>query len=80
MTKPNMNYANLKDSYLFFGIAQRVKKYSELNPDKKILRLGIGDVSLPLAKTVISALAEGVSDQAEKSSFHGYMSECGAPF
>ena len=80
MIKPNMNYANLKDSYLFFGIAQKVKKYSELNPDKKILRLGIGDVSLPLAKTVISALTEGVNDQAEKSSFHGYMPECGAPF
>ena len=80
MTKPNMNYANLKDSYLFFGIAQKVKKYSEINPDKKILRLGIGDVSLPLCKSVISALTEGVSDQAEKSSFHGYMPECGAPF
>ena len=80
MTKPNINYANLKDSYLFFGIAQKVKKYSEANPDKKILRLGIGDVSLPLAKTVIAALTEGVNDQAEKSSFHGYMPECGAPF
>ncbi|MBO4251280.1 MAG: LL-diaminopimelate aminotransferase [Clostridia bacterium] len=80
MTEPNMNYANLKDSYLFFGIAQKVKKYSEINPDKKILRLGIGDVSLPLCKSVISALTEGVSDQAEKSSFHGYMPECGAPF
>ncbi|MBO4594799.1 MAG: LL-diaminopimelate aminotransferase [Clostridia bacterium] len=80
MTKPNMNYADLKDSYLFFGIAQKVKKYSEENPDKKILRLGIGDVSLPLCKTVISALTEGVNDQAEKSSFHGYMPECGAPF
>ena len=80
MTKPNMNYANLKDSYLFFGIAQKVKKYSEENPDKKILRLGIGDVSLPLCKSVISALTEGVNDQAEKSSFHGYMPECGAPF
>ena len=80
MIKPNMTYANLKDSYLFFRIAQKVKKYSELNPDKKILRLGIGDVSLPLAKTVISALTEGVSNQAEKSTFHGYMPECGAPF
>lgn len=80
MTKPNMNYANLKDSYLFFRIAQKVKKYSEENPDKKILRLGIGDVSLPLCKTVISALTEGVNDQAEKSTFHGYMPECGAPF
>ena len=39
MTKPNMNYAELKDSYLFFRIAQKVKKYSEIHPDKKILRL-----------------------------------------
>ena len=80
MTKPNLNYANLKDSYLFFRIAQKVKKFSELNPDKKFLRLGIGDVSLPLCKTVIAALNDGVKDQAEKSTFHGYMPECGAPF
>ncbi|MBR5387879.1 MAG: LL-diaminopimelate aminotransferase [Clostridia bacterium] len=80
MTKPNMNYANLKDSYLFFRIAQKVKNYSEEHPDKKILRLGIGDVSLPLAKTVISALTDAVKEQSEKSTFHGYMPECGAPF
>ena len=80
MTKPNKNYANLKDSYLFFRIAQKVKKYSEENPDKKILRLGIGDVSLPLCKTVISSLSEGVLDQSKKDTFHGYMPECGAPF
>ena len=80
MIKPNMNYANLKDSYLFFGIAQKVKKYSELNPDKKILRLGIGDVSLPLCKSVITALNSAVKEQAEKSTFHGYMPECGVPF
>ena len=80
MTKPNMNYANLKDSYLFFNIAQKVKKYTAENPDKKILRLGIGDVSLPLCKAVVSALKEGVKDQSEKATFHGYMPECGAPF
>ena len=80
MIKPNMNYANLKDSYLFFRIAQKVKKYSEENPEKEILRLGIGDVTLPLCKNVIEALNEGVADQSEKSTFHGYMPECGAPF
>ncbi len=80
MTKPNMNYADLKDSYLFFRIAQKVKKYSEENPEKKILRLGIGDVSLPLAKSVITALTGAVEEQTEKSTFHGYMPECGAPF
>lgn len=80
MLKPNMNYANLKDSYLFFRIAQKTKKYLQENPDKRLLRLGIGDVSLPLCKEVISALQSGVSDQAEKTTFHGYMPECGAPF
>lgn len=80
MIKPNMNYANLNDSYLFFRIAQKTKKYLQENPDKKLLRLGIGDVSLPLCEEVISALHRGVSDQAEKISFHGYMPECGAPF
>ena len=80
MTEPNKNYANLKDSYLFFRIAEKVKKYSETHPDKKILRLGIGDVSLPLTKSVIAALNGAVKEQAEKSTFHGYMPECGAPF
>lgn len=80
MIKPNVNYMNLKDSYLFFRIAQKNKEYLEKHPGKKLLRLGIGDVSLPLCDAVIKALSEGVSDQAEKKSFHGYMPECGAPF
>ena len=80
MITPNMNYANLKDSYLFAGIAQKVKKYQEENPDKHIYRMGIGDVSLPLCGEVISALHEGVNDQSVKESFHGYMPECGSDF
>lgn len=80
MTIPNMNYANLKDSYLFFKIAQKTKKFLENNPGKKLLRLGIGDVSLPLCDAVIGALHEAVNDQAVKERFHGYMPECGAPF
>ena len=80
MLMPNMNYANLKDSYLFYHIAQKTKKYLEENPGKKLLRLGIGDVSLPLCDAVIKALHEGVNDQAVKERFHGYMPECGAPF
>jgi LL-diaminopimelate aminotransferase len=75
-----MNYANLKDSYLFFNIAQKVKAYLEKNPGKHIYRLGIGDVSLPLCDAVIKALHEAVDDQANKERFHGYMPECGAPF
>lgn len=80
MIKPNMHYADLKDSYLFAGIARRVKEYQEKNPDKHIYRMGIGDVSLPLCDAVIKALHEAVDDQANKESFHGYMPECGADF
>ena len=80
MIKVNMNYSNLKDSYLFFRIAQRTKEYLKNNPEKKLLRLGIGDVSLPLCGAVIKALHEAVDDQASKETFHGYMPECGAPF
>ena len=80
MITPNMNYANLKDSYLFFNIAQKVKAYLEKNPGKHIYRLGIGDVSLPLCDAAIKALHEAVDDQANKERFHGYMPECGAPF
>ena len=80
MPLPNTHYGELKDSYLFYNIAQKVKKFQTENPDKKIYRLGIGDVSLPLCDAVIKALHKGVDDQAVKSSFHGYMPECGAPF
>ena len=80
MITPNMSYANLKDSYLFYNIAQKTKAYLEANPDKRLYRMGIGDVSLPLCDAVIKALHEGVDDQANKDSFHGYMPECGAPF
>ncbi len=80
MIKLNTNYANLKDSYLFYNIAQKTKAYLEAHPDKRLYRMGIGDVSLPLCDAVIKALNEGVSDQAKKESFHGYMPECGAPF
>lgn len=77
---PNTNYANLKDSYLFYNIAQKTKAYLEANSDKHLYRMGIGDVSLPLCDAVINALHEAVDDQAVKENFHGYMPECGAPF
>ena len=80
MVKPNMHYADLKDSYLYYNIAQKTKKYLEGNPDKHLYRMGIGDVSLPLCQSVIKALHEAVEDQAVKEKFHGYMPECGAAF
>lgn len=80
MIRPNKYYSELKDSYLFYNIAQKTKVYVEQHPGTKLLRMGIGDVSLPLCDAVIRALHEAVDDQASKSSFHGYMPECGASF
>lgn len=80
MIRPNKYYSELKDSYLFYNIAQKTKAYVEQHPGTKLLRMGIGDVSLPLCDAVIRALHEAVDDQASKNSFHGYMPECGAPF
>lgn len=80
MITPNMHYADLKESYLFFNIAQKVKAYQAEHPGTQIYRLGVGDVTLPLCDAVIQAMHGAVEDQAEKSTFHGYMPECGAPF
>ena len=80
MLKPNRNYNNLKDSYLFYHISQKVNAYLADNPGARLLRLGIGDVSLPLCDAVIEALHRAVEDQAKKETFHGYLPECGAPF
>lgn len=80
MITPNMHYADLKESYLFYNIAQKTNAYLEANPGTHLYRMGIGDVSLPLCDAVIKALHEAVEDQADKERFHGYMPECGAPF
>ena len=80
MIRPNMHYSELEDSYLFYNIAQKTKAYVEEHKGTKLLKMGIGDVSLPLSDAVIQALHEAVDDQASKDGFHGYMPECGAPF
>ena len=80
MLHPNHYYSNLKDSYLFYNIAQKTKAFQVANPDKPLYRLGIGDVSLPLCDAVIRALHDAVNDQAKKPTFHGYMPECGDPY
>ncbi|MBQ6570176.1 MAG: LL-diaminopimelate aminotransferase, partial [Clostridia bacterium] len=79
MITPNMHYADLKDSYLFYNIAQKTKAYLAEHPGAYLYRMGIGDVSLPLCDAVIKALHEAVDDQSRKESFHGYMPECGEP-
>lgn len=78
--KLNINYNNLKESYLFYNIAKKTKAYLEKHPEQKLLRMGIGDVSLPLCESVIKALHEAVEDQSQAQNFHGYMPECGALF
>ena len=80
MIRPNMHYADLKQSYLFYRIAQKTGAYAEANPEKHLYRMGIGDVSQPLCPAVISALHAAVEDQADADRFHGYMPECGAAF
>ena len=80
MMTPNPYYKDLKDSYLFYHIAQKVKAYQAAHPGVRLLRMGIGDVTLPLPAAVIRALHEAVEDQAAKERFHGYMPEVGAPF
>ena len=80
MLTPNMNYANLKDSYLFYNIAKKTDAYLEIHSSQRLLRLGIGDVSLPLCGAVITALHSAADDQSDKQTFMGYMPECGAPF
>lgn len=80
MPKLNENYLNLKESYLFSEIAHRVSKYSAEHPDKKVIRLGIGDVFLPLGSHVIEGLHKGVDDQASSDTFKGYGPEQGYAF
>lgn len=82
MPKLNENYQNVKDSYLFAEITRRVKVYEETHPEKAadIIRLGIGDVTLPLTKSVIEALHEAVDSQAVSETFKGYGPEQGYAF
>lgn len=80
MPKLNENYQNLKESYLFVEIAHRVAKYAEANPDKKIIRLGIGDVTLPLEPLAVAGLHEGVDAMTSTETFKGYGPEQGYDF
>lgn len=80
MPKLNENYLNLKESYLFAEINHCVKAYQEANPDKKIIRLGIGDVTLPIGSKIIEQLHEGVDAMASSDTFKGYGPEQGYDF
>ena len=76
----NENYLKLPGSYLFSDIARRIAAYQEANPDKEILRLGIGDVTQPLAPAIIEALHGAVEEMAHADTFHGYAPDRGYDF
>jgi len=76
----NSNYLNLKDSYLFSLIAKKVAEYKSQNPQKEIIRLGIGDVTLPLVPAVIDAMHKAVSEMGMTDTFKGYGEEQGYSF
>ncbi len=80
MYKINDNYLKLPGSYLFSTIAKKVNAYTEANPDKKVIRLGIGDVTLPLAPAVIQALHSAVDEMADAATFKGYAPDLGYEF
>lgn len=80
MIRVNENYLKLKASYLFSDIARRVADFQKENPDRKIIRMGIGDVTEPLSPAVIKAFHEGVDEMASASTFHGYGPEQGYGF
>ena len=76
----NDNYLELKDSYLFSTIARKVNEYIAANPDNKIIRMGIGDVTLPLVKAVTDAMHLAVDEMGDAATFHGYGPEQGYGF
>ncbi|MBR5760918.1 MAG: LL-diaminopimelate aminotransferase [Lachnospiraceae bacterium] len=78
--KINKDYLNLSENYLFSEIASRVKKYSAEHPDKEIIRLGIGDVTKPLATPIMDALEKAVFEMGKKETFRGYAPDRGYEF
>ena len=80
MFKINENYLKLPGSYLFSTIAKKVKAFEEANPDRNIIRLGIGDVTLPLAPAIIEALHKAVDEMGVKETFRGYSPDQGYEF
>ena len=80
MFKINENYQKLPGSYLFSNIAKKVNAFTAANPDKQIIRLGIGDVTQPIAPAIIDALHKAVDEMAHAETFHGYAPDLGYEF
>ena len=80
MTSVNSNFLKLQSNYLFAEIARKVASFKDANPEKRVISLGIGDVTRPLVPAVVAALHKAVDDMGEASSFHGYGPEQGYAF
>ena len=78
--KLNDHYKNLAQNYLFSEVASRVKAYTAAHPDKRIIRLGIGDVTLPLSSVVVEALRAAALEMGRAETFRGYAPEWGYDF
>lgn len=76
----NENYLKLNKNYLFSEVAKRTAEFKKNNPDVKLLRMGIGDVTLPLTESVVSAMKNALTEMGDKSSFRGYGPEQGYDF
>ena len=72
MANINENYLNLQGSYLFANIAKKVNEYQSAHPDADIIRLGIGDVTLPLVPAIIDAMSKAVQEMGKAETFRGY--------
>lgn len=80
MALVNEHFLKLQSSYLFSDIAKKVNSFKVTHPKSKIIRMGIGDVTQPLALAVIEAMHKAVDEMAHKETFHGYGPEQGYPF
>lgn len=76
----NGNFSNIKETYLFSEIGSRVRAYEAANPDKKIIRMGIGDVTRPLPRVVVDAMVKACEELGEAETFRGYPPEYGYGF
>ena len=80
MIKINENFLELQDSYLFSTIAKKVADFSAKNPDKKVIKLGIGDVTRPIVPVVVEAMKKAVDEMGKLEKFRGYGPEQGYEF
>src|SRR4051812_27232881 len=80
MARINENYQKLKAGYLFPEIGRRVRAFAAANPEAKVIRLGVGDVTEPIAPAIVEAMHVAVEEMGRRESFHGYGPEQGYDF